>query len=417
MRVIDSRSVIEVRNLERGFPIYESPSQRFLNALTRGLYQPRREFLALRDVSLTIARGEVVGVIGRNGSGKSTLLQIVSGIMPPSSGNVEVHGKVAALLELGTGFDFEETGRSNIEFNARLLGMRASEISERIDAIIEFADIGDFIDQPMKNYSSGMIVRLGFAINAHIDADVLIVDEALSVGDSAFQFKCLSRLDDLLKKGVTVLLVSHDAQLIKSYCTRAIYLRQGSIVFDGDCETACEMYQKDSLCGKVTSDVSDVKASTFSIEEEGSDVAPGAGRILGTTLGGNHSDGTVFNGGTRIYVGVHAQVGSDISKPCVTVVVRDLRGYNLFAFNNHHHDEELSRDRDGNIHACFSFVADLQAGDYALAVRLDDAFSPNIFRMLDKKVNAAGFSVFRDKKQFDAVVNLHGRIEAVSDHA
>lgn len=414
MRVTDISPVIDVCGLGKSFPIYEAPSQRFLNALTRGRYRPRREFWALHDLDLSIGRGEVVGIIGRNGSGKSTLLQIICGIMPPSCGSVELRGKVAALLELGTGFDLDETGRRNIEFNARLLGMSAAEVSERIEAIIEFAEIGDFIDQPVKNYSSGMIVRLGFAINAHIDADVLIVDEALSVGDAAFQFKCLNRLDTLLEKGITLLLVSHDAQLIKSYCTRAVYLRQGGVVFDGDCETACELYQKDTLTGVVPFANPGGRAQ---LKNSSAKVDFDSGKVLSAVVVGSIAKQAMFNGGERVFVNVHVKVGCDVRRPCVTVVVRDVRGYNLFAFNNRHHGQELSRDDEGNIHTCFSFVADLQEGEYALAVRLDDIYSPNALRMLDKQANAATFAVCRETKQFDAVVNLHGRVEAVPNHA
>lgn len=164
----------------------------------------------------------------------------------PTVGNVRQYGRIAALLELGTGFDPEETGRRNIVFTARLLGLSSDEVTDSLDSIIRFADIGEFIDQPVKTYSSGMVVRLAFAITAHVEADIIIVDEALSVGDAEFQFKCLSRLDRMLENGVTVVLVSHDLQLIKAYCNRVIYLKSGRIEFDGDCEIGCELYQKDS---------------------------------------------------------------------------------------------------------------------------------------------------------------------------
>lgn len=189
----------------------------------------------------------MVGVIGCNGSGKSTLLQILAGTLRPTSGQVVRPERVAALLELGAGFNMEYTGRENIIFNAMLLGLGEQEISERLDEIIQFADIGEFIDRPVRTYSSGMFVRLAFSIAAYVDADVLIVDEALAVGDAAFQFKCLNRLEELLLKGITILLVSHDIQLIKSYCSRAIYLSKGRVIFDGDCETATELYLRDSI--------------------------------------------------------------------------------------------------------------------------------------------------------------------------
>jgi len=208
------------------------------------------EFSALRDVSLTVARGESVGIIGRNGSGKSTLLQLIAGTLTPTAGRVRVHGRVAALLELGSGFNVEFTGRENVFLNAALLGLSRAETEERFDRIAAFADIGGFLDQPVKTYSSGMVVRLAFAVQTAVDPEVLIVDEALSVGDVFFQQKCFQRLQELQDAGTTVLFVSHDLSAVRRLCDRALLLKEGRTLFEGEPEEAASRYH--SLCAGAT---------------------------------------------------------------------------------------------------------------------------------------------------------------------
>ena len=242
---MSSEAVISVHNLGKVYHLYDKPSDRLKQAFLWGRKQLFREFWALKDVSFDVKRGEVLGLIGRNGAGKSTLLQIVCGILQPTVGSAKVSGRTSALLELGSGFNPEFTGRENVYMNATILGLTRAEIDERYSKIVEFAEIGQFIDQPVKTYSSGMTMRLAFSIAVHVDSDVLVVDEALSVGDVAFQFKCLHHLESLLERGVTILLVSHDIQLIKGYCTRAAYLKNNRLEFIGDCETATELYVKD----------------------------------------------------------------------------------------------------------------------------------------------------------------------------
>lgn len=407
--------MIQVSGLGKCFHLFDSSGKRFLQALLGNRFSFHREFWALRDLSLQVAAGEVVGIIGRNGSGKSTLLQIIAGTLRPSRGRAQVHGRVAALLELGMGFDPEETGRNNVIFNAMLLGMTKDEIAGKLEAIIAFADIGEFIDQPVKTYSSGMYVRLAFALNAHVDADVLIIDEALAVGDAAFQFKCLGRLDTLLAKGVTILLVSHDVQLIKNYCTRAIYLKDGGAAFDGDCETACELYQRDGLIASGVGDGGGQRAA-HALGDGGLAFGNGKGRILSLRLNGAGEAGHCFESGERIVVEVSAQLFQPVARPRLTLILRDLRGYNLYAFNNSHQGIELPVHEDGRLRACISFTGDLQAGDYSLTLRLDDARSDNLCELLDKQVNAATLRILSSRKCFDAVVNLRGHFEALSVH-
>ncbi|MDW8356241.1 MAG: ABC transporter ATP-binding protein, partial [Bryobacterales bacterium] len=201
-----------------------------------------REFWALRNVSFEVRRGETVGIIGRNGSGKSTLLQIIAGTLAPTEGEVQVKGRVAALLELGSGFNPEFTGRENVYLNGTILGLSREEIDARFDDIVAFADIGGFIDQPVKFYSSGMMLRLAFAVSTTIDPDVLIIDEALAVGDVFFRQKCYRRLEDLRQRGVAILFVSHAMLDVKQLCDRAVLLDQGRTIFKGRAGEAVERY-------------------------------------------------------------------------------------------------------------------------------------------------------------------------------
>jgi lipopolysaccharide transport system ATP-binding protein len=226
---------ISVKNLSKCYEIYSSPSSRLKQFIVPKLKQLLgkksvnyyREFWALRDISFEVKRGETVGIIGSNGSGKSTLLQMICGTLTPTTGTVQTHGRVAALLELGAGFNPEFTGRENVYLNATVLGLSIEEIDARFDAIAAFADIGDFIDQPIKTYSSGMSVRLAFAVQSQIDPDIFIVDEALSVGDAKFQAKCFDRLRQLKENGTCILLVTHSSEQIVTHCTQAILLSKG----------------------------------------------------------------------------------------------------------------------------------------------------------------------------------------------
>ena len=233
---------IRVQGLGKRYELYAKPHHRLLQTLFRGRQAFYREFWALRDVTLEIARGETVGIIGRNGSGKSTLLQLIAGTLTPSEGTVAVAGRVAALLELGSGFNPEFTGRENVFLNGSILGLARHEIDHRFDAIAAFADIGEFIDQPIKTYSSGMVVRLAFAVAVHVEPEVLVVDEALSVGDTAFQTKCLGRVRGLQERGVAILLATHSRAMITEYCNRAAYLDRGRLVVAGQTRKIVECY-------------------------------------------------------------------------------------------------------------------------------------------------------------------------------
>lgn len=238
---MSSEVVIRANSLSKAYQVYERPQDRFMQMLVRGRKKYFSEFQALQDVSFTIEKGETVGIIGKNGSGKSTLLEIVCGTLLQSSGQVSVHGKVAALLELGAGFNPEFTGRENVVLYASILGLDEQCIAQRFQRIVEFADIGEFLDQPVKTYSSGMVVRLAFAVIAHVDADILVIDEALAVGDAYFVQKCMRFLRRFCEQG-TLLFVSHDTSSVVGLCDRAIWLDKGEVQAIGAAKDVVGLY-------------------------------------------------------------------------------------------------------------------------------------------------------------------------------
>lgn len=233
---------IDVDHLTKTYKLYENNKRRIVEGLFPFVTPKYKEFNALNDVNFSVKKGEIVGIIGRNGSGKSTMLKIITGVLNPSAGSVSVNGKISALLELGAGFNPEYTGIENIYLSGTLNRVTREEMSKRIDDIADFAGIGDFIHQPVKNYSSGMYVRLAFAVAVHFDPDILIVDEALSVGDAAFQAKCMARMHQIMNSGATVLFVTHDMNTVKRLCQRCIYLEDGKKIMEGPAEELADIY-------------------------------------------------------------------------------------------------------------------------------------------------------------------------------
>jgi ABC-type polysaccharide/polyol phosphate transport system ATPase subunit len=246
---------IKVEQLSKCYEIYDSPPDRLKQLVSSGLSRLLgikenrfyKEFWALNDISFVVRRGETVGIIGRNGSGKSTLLQMICGTLNPTKGSVETRGRVAALLELGSGFNPEFTGKENVRLNAAVLGLSSQQIDEQLDKILAFADIGDFIDQPVKTYSSGMFVRLAFAVAVHVQPEILVVDEALSVGDIAFQNKCIKKIQELKSLGTSILFVSHDLSTVQIVCDKVLWLKNSRLVLWDEPNTVCQEYYADTI--------------------------------------------------------------------------------------------------------------------------------------------------------------------------
>ena len=239
---MENEVMIRIHDVTKVYKIYEKPIDRLKESLSITKRQYSRDFYALSNINLEICRGENIGIVGTNGAGKSTLLKIITGVLSPTSGNIEVNGKISALLELGAGFNPEYSGIENIYLNGTMMGYSREEMEAKVDNILQFADIGEFIYQPVKTYSSGMFARLAFAVAINVEPEILIVDEALSVGDVRFQMKCMNKMKEMMSGGTTVLFVSHDINAIKRFCSRAIWLQHGKVIESGDVNYVTDKY-------------------------------------------------------------------------------------------------------------------------------------------------------------------------------
>lgn len=261
-----SELALSINNVKKTYKLYDKPTLRIKEAFSLTGKKYHKEFSALKDISFDVQKGEMLGIIGKNGAGKSTLLKIITGVLTPTEGNVEINGKISALLELGAGFNPEYTGIENIYLNGSMIGFSKEEMDEKIDDIIKFADIGDFIKQPVKSYSSGMFARLAFAVSINVNPDILIVDEALSVGDVFFQAKCYKKLNDLKNSGKTILFVTHDMGSVIKYCNRAILINDGVIAAEGEPAKIVDIYKKvlvGQYDGKDKKDIADAVDDTI----------------------------------------------------------------------------------------------------------------------------------------------------------
>jgi len=376
--------VISVKNVTKTYRLYNTHADRVKEAFHPLRKKYHRPFNALEDVSFDIKRGEPIGIIGRNGSGKSTLLQIICGILQPTSGNVEVDGRVSALLELGTGFNPEFTGRENVYINGAILGLKRGDIDSRFDDIARFADIGDFIDQPVKTYSSGMYVRLAFAVAVNVSSDILVVDEALSVGDARFQQKCMAKIREFCQIG-TVIFVSHDTTAVTELCSRAIWIESGRIKLDGLPKFVVEkylqfMYEGDAEVKRPVPE--DFVDSTGSLDMSGFSVVGSNIRQFGDRRAtiervrlisqGSHS---VVYAGQACEVGMVLYAHNDIANPIVGFIVKDRLGREILGDNTNLIRKELPSLSSGRRYV-ITFQMDawpnLMEGEYALTVAIAD---------------------------------------------
>ena len=286
-------NAIEVRDVTKVYRLYNKPVDRLLEALGPKSKSRHRDFYALKGVSFNVEKGTTVGVIGTNGSGKSTILKIITGVLTPTTGSVEVKGTVSALLELGAGFNMEYTGIENIYMNGTMMGYSRQEMEEKIPEILSFADIGDFVNQPVKSYSSGMFVRLAFALAINVEPDILIVDEALSVGDVFFQAKCYHKMEEIRKKGTTIVMVTHDMSSIIKYCDKVVLLNRGDFVAEGAPGKMVDLYKKilvglDPMQGEQAGDLIEKKLA----KAGGQAGKSGAARADASGVGGKGTDGS-----------------------------------------------------------------------------------------------------------------------------
>lgn len=362
-----STVAIRVNSLSKCYCAYQRPRDRIKQIFSTGT-KYFTEIWALKEMSFEIHRGETIGIIGRNGSGKSTLLQLLCGTLQPSSGTIEVNGKVAALLELGAGFNPDFTGRENVFLNGALYGLTQKQISERFDRIAAFADIGAFIDQPVRTYSSGMFVRLAFAVIAHLDADILIIDEALAVGDVYFVQKCMRFLREFAKKG-TLLFVSHDTPTVISLCSRAMLLTRGELTRSGTPKDVAEVYLKTLLENSQTPHESAIQA----IESDPAlnDFKSSKAQIISAEiLGENGTKVLTLRGGEPVAVRILARAEVDVPNPILGFVFKDRLGQILFGTNTYSNQTPAKKVGAGTtILATFEFnFPKLAAGHYSVAV-------------------------------------------------
>ncbi len=393
-------AAVLIQNVSKVFHLYRRPSDRIFELLPFGSRRAHADFWALRDVSVAVPRGEILGIVGPNGSGKSTLLQLVCGILRPTQGRVVTQGRVAALLELGAGFNPEFTGRENVYMNGEIMGLSPAQVQSAFPRIAAFAEIGEFIDRPVKEYSSGMYVRLAFATAIHVEPEILIVDEALAVGDAIFANRCIQKFEELKEKKVTVLFVSHDLGLVKRLAHRAILMLGGRIEAEGSPRDVVNRY-----VGLV------VERQKRGPDEEGRN---------GLTSSFRHGDGaseiarvellnaegepaTTVMSGDRVTVRVTARFRRQVSDPIVGILIRNRLGIDLFGTNTRLEQRELGEFHAGDqLEVEFRFECLLAQQECTLTAAtqyfdgssqdwLDDVLS---FRVVDPR-GAAGVASFR----------------------
>jgi lipopolysaccharide transport system ATP-binding protein len=378
MSVQDSSPAITVHDLGKCYRIYERPQDRLLQALWRYRRTFYKEYWVLRHVSFEVVRGTALGIVGRNGAGKSTLLQIIAGTLTPTVGSASIHGRVSALLELGTGFNPEFTGRENVFLNAAILGIPRAEMQRRFDEIAAFADIGQYIDQPVKTYSSGMHARLAFSVAIAVDPDILIVDEILAVGDMGFQQKCLARLRQMRERGLTLLYVSHSPDAIKSVCEKGLFLRDGQMVFFGGADEAVDRYlsfvREESNREALKEDQGLAAPIAFQTEVPAR-FRYGTGHVQFESVELRSGDGApcrAFRLGDRIMLDATVVPHIDVADLSVSFLVRDPTGVDLMGTTTF--DERITlprRKAAERLTVRFAFDNVLHVGNYGISLAVN----------------------------------------------
>ena len=377
-------TAVEVHQLSKNYPLSKSQFGRFRHLFGSGNHAPQDGLWALRDVTFSVERGEAFGIIGANGSGKSTLLQIIAGILRPTSGSVEVHGRLSALLELGSGFSPEFTGRDNVYLNGSLLGLSREEIDSRFAAIERFAEIGDFIGQPVRTYSTGMVLRLAFAVSAHVDPEILIVDEALAVGDIAFRQRCMRKIHELRAQGTTILFVSHETSDVKALCERCLWLHNGVPRELGEADDVVAAYLSASLHSEIRQERTErtpeiaaagVVPALARVLADGHRYGDGRATIIGADLmdAGGHSVRKAIPR-HRLVLRIGFRANALIASPIVGFLVRNNRGENIFGSNTARENYPLPSVSPGDRHNVdFHWSApDLVPGAYRISLAVSD---------------------------------------------
>ena len=428
---------LTVQNLTKVYHLYDRPSDRLKEALGLSKKNRHRDLYALNDVSFSVRQGETVGIIGTNGSGKSTILKIITGVLTPTSGRVTVNGRISALLELGAGFNMEYTGLENVYLNGTMMGFSREEIDARMDSILSFADIGDFVNQPCKTYSSGMFVRLAFAVAINIDPEILIVDEALSVGDVFFQSKCYHKFEEFKAQGKTILFVSHDLSSISKYCDRVILLNKGVMRAEGEPREMVDLYKKLLVNLDSGEPAAPAPANAAGPGEAPKAEAPEPSKVIKSELTGvlDRNPNTIEYGegqadfvririfdergnetgsiekGTEFTIQLTVRFHHSVDDPIVAYTFKNLQGTEITGTNTWYEDKAPGHKDDGDvITVSFRQRMNLQGGEYLLSFGCT-GYHEGQFRVFHRLYDIIGITVISTKNtvgyyDMDSVVTI-----------
>ncbi|MGF1472189.1 MAG: ABC transporter ATP-binding protein [Rubrobacteraceae bacterium] len=428
---------VSLKDISKRYKIYPRAQDRLKEILSFGRVNYGHEFWALKNIDLSVEPGSIVGILGRNGAGKSTLLKIISGVLQPTGGEVEVDGRLSALLQLGAGFNGEFTGRENVFLNGLILGIDRQEMIERFDEIAAFADLGEFMNQPVKTYSSGMRARLGFAVAVNVEPDILIVDETLSVGDAVFKQMGLQKMRDLMNSGATILFVSHSLEMVKNLCTEAVLLHKGELVAAGGTSETLDRYQAllSRLQAQKRGQLLD-QAPEYNIEEEDEELTTpafkkdpdlerrhatlrhGTGRARVSSveiLDEQHRPVELVEAGSIITVRVHVQYLGEVKRSAVSITLRNKAGLDIFSTGTGAESTPIKkRSQDERVIVDFTFQVPLQHGIYSVAAAISEKQSRNLY--LDWVDVATVFKIGRPKTRqaFAGLVHLPTQVEIYS---
>ncbi len=419
---------IKVNNVSKVYRLYEKPLDRLKEALSITKKSRHKEYYALKGVSFNVKKGETIGLIGVNGAGKSTMLKIITGVLTPTDGSVEINGRISALLELGAGFNGEYTGLENIYLNGTMMGYTREEVDSRVDDILKFADIGDFIHQPVKTYSSGMFVRLAFAVAINIDPEILIVDEALSVGDVFFQAKCYKKFEEFKKMGKTILLVSHSLSSINKYCDRVVLLNHGEKLAEGNPADMIDLYKK-ILVGQ------DTDPDTVPDDEEETELVPVSGELWKDRLTLNPQINSYGNGKAEIFdfavidskgritnqiekgshfkIKMRVRFSQPVADPIFAFTIVDLQGTDVTGTNTMYENIDSGEVKSGDERIItFSQKMDIQGGSYLLSLGCT-GYADGDFTVYHRLYQVCNITVISDKNtvgfyDMNSVIEING---------
>jgi len=371
------KKILEVKNITKIYKIYKSNFDRLKEIFTKNYYH--KEFISNKDISFDLYEGETLGIIGINGAGKSTILKQITGVIVPTSGEILRHGRVTALLELGTGFNQELTGYENIFLNGTLIGMTQKECKDRADEIIAFSELGDYIDEPIKTYSSGMNMRLAFSIAIYSQPQILIVDEALSVGDAHFSAKCTKALRERKEKNMSIIYVSHDLNSLKLLCDRVILLNHGAVVKEGSPEDVINSYNflisklNDEQEKMIIKSANNSSFGTFDVE------------IINVSIKGESSKSNIISSGENVKLDVKIYSKKDVSNMTVGIMIRDKFGQDIFGTNTYHHKLNIDFEKNKEYLCTYDMALNIGSGKYSItaAVHSSDTHLHDCSHWLD----------------------------------